>query len=64
MHESRGLGDVYKRQVLAVPPKCLEKALKSLRESGYPGFPMGNVVKGDGGVVYDHPPEGYPTGLR
>ena len=50
--------------VLAVPPKCLEKALKSLRESGYPGFPMGNVVKGDGGVAYDHPPEGYPTGLR
>lgn len=50
--------------VLAVPPKCLEKVLCSLRESGYPGFPMGNVVKGGQGVVYDHPPEGFPTGLR
>lgn len=50
--------------VLAVPPKCLEKVLTSLRESGYPGFPMGNVVKGNEGVVYDHPPEGFPTGLR
>jgi phosphoribosylformylglycinamidine cyclo-ligase len=50
--------------VLVVAPKYLEKLLKSLRESGSPGFPMGNVVTGDGGVVYDHPPEGYPTGLR
>jgi phosphoribosylformylglycinamidine cyclo-ligase len=29
-----------------------------------PGFPMGNVIAGDKGVEYDHPPDGYPTGLR
>lgn len=50
--------------VLVVSPKNLEKALKSLRESGFPGFPMGNVIKGEKGVEYDHPPEGFPTGLR
>jgi phosphoribosylformylglycinamidine cyclo-ligase len=50
--------------VLVVSPKNLEKVLKSLRESGFPGFPMGNVVKGEKGVEYDHPPEGFPTGLR
>jgi phosphoribosylformylglycinamidine cyclo-ligase len=50
--------------VLVVPSKQLEKVLRDLRESGCPGFPMGNVVKGDRGVEYDHPPEGYPTGLR
>jgi len=50
--------------VLVVSPKNLEKVLKSLRESGFPGFPMGNVIKGEKGVEYDHPPEGFPTGLR
>ncbi len=50
--------------VLIVAPKQLEKVLRSLRESGCPGFPMGNVVKGGKGVEYDHPPEGYPSGLR
>ncbi len=50
--------------VLVVPPKFLEKALRSLREAGCPGFPMGNVVKGERGVEYDHPPDGYPSGLR
>ncbi|MEJ2188506.1 MAG: phosphoribosylformylglycinamidine cyclo-ligase [Acidobacteriota bacterium] len=50
--------------VLVVSPKNLEKVLRSLRESGFPGFPMGNVVKGEKGVEYDHPPEGFPTGLR
>jgi phosphoribosylformylglycinamidine cyclo-ligase len=50
--------------VLVVPPKQLEKVLRSLRESGCSGFPMGNIVKGDSGVLYDHPPEGFPTGLR
>jgi hypothetical protein len=50
--------------VLVVPPKQLEKALRGLRESGCAGFPMGNIVKGESGVEYDHPPEGYPTGLR
>ena len=24
----------------------------------------GNVVKGESGVEYDHPPDGYPSGLR
>ena len=49
---------------LVVPPKYLEKLLRSLRESGCPGFPMGNIVKGESGVDYDHPPDGYPSGLR
>ncbi len=50
--------------ILVVAPKQLERVLSSLRESGFPGFPMGNVVKGQKGVEYDHPPEGFPTGLR
>jgi phosphoribosylformylglycinamidine cyclo-ligase len=50
--------------VLIVPPRKLEKALRLLREAGCPGFPMGNVVAGGPGVGYDHPPEGFPTGLR
>ena len=50
--------------ILAIPPKHLERALRSLRESGCTGFPMGNVVKGERGVEYDHPPAGYPSGLR
>jgi phosphoribosylformylglycinamidine cyclo-ligase len=50
--------------VLVVGPKQLDKVLRSLRESGCPGFPMGNIVKGRSGVEYDHPPEGFPSGLR
>ena len=50
--------------ILVVAPKHLEKVLKSLREAGCPGFPMGNVVQGEPGVEYDHPPDGYPSGLR
>ena len=50
--------------VLVVPPKQLEKVLRGLRESGCPGFPIGNIVKGASGVDYDHPPEGFPSGLR
>jgi len=50
--------------ILVVAPKFLEKILRRLRESGSPGFPMGNIVEGDAGVEYDHPPEGYPSGLR
>ena len=50
--------------ILVVPPKSLDKVLAGLRESGCPGFPMGNVVKGKSGVEYDHPPEGFPSGLR
>ena len=50
--------------ILAVAPKSLENVLASLRESGCPGFPMGNIDKGESGVEYDHPPEGFPSGLR
>jgi phosphoribosylformylglycinamidine cyclo-ligase len=50
--------------VLAVPSKQLETVLRGLRESGCAGFPMGNIVMGEAGVEYDHPPEGFPTGLR
>jgi phosphoribosylformylglycinamidine cyclo-ligase len=50
--------------VLIVPAKKLKRVLELLRESGCPGFPMGNIVKGEGGVAYDHPPEGFPSGLR
>ncbi len=49
--------------VLVVAPGRLEKVLRKLREAGEQGFPMGNVVAGSG-VTYDHPPAGYPTGLR
>ena len=50
--------------VLVVAPKQLDKVLRNLRDSGCPGFPMGNIVKGESGVEYDHPPEGFPSGLR
>jgi phosphoribosylformylglycinamidine cyclo-ligase len=50
--------------VLIVAPKHLEKVLSSLRDTGCPGFPMGNIVDGDSGVEYDHPPDGFPSGLR
>jgi phosphoribosylformylglycinamidine cyclo-ligase len=50
--------------VLVVAPKQLDKVLRKLRDSGCPGFPMGNIVKGESGVEYDHPPEGFPSGLR
>jgi phosphoribosylformylglycinamidine cyclo-ligase len=50
--------------VLVVPAKKLDKVLMGLRDRGCTGFPMGNVVKGETGVEYDHPPEGYPSGLR
>ncbi|HHQ48329.1 MAG TPA: phosphoribosylformylglycinamidine cyclo-ligase, partial [Acidobacteria bacterium] len=49
--------------VLIVDPKDLEAVLKILKKRGVPGFPMGNVIPGSG-VAYDHPPEGYPSGLR
>ncbi len=50
--------------ILAVPPKHLERVLRALREADCKGFPMGNIVKGERGVEYDHPPAGYPSGLR
>ncbi len=50
--------------VLVVAPKHLEDVLRRLREAGCAGFPMGNIVAGEPGVDYDHPPEGFPSGLR
>jgi len=50
--------------VLAVAPKQLERVLKTLRDRGCQGFPIGNVITGETGVDYDHPPEGYPSGIR
>jgi phosphoribosylformylglycinamidine cyclo-ligase len=50
--------------ILVVDPKQLKKVLKVLKEQGCPGFPMGNVVEGERGVEYDHPPNGFPTGIR
>ena len=49
--------------VLVVSPKEIAGVLGKLRDGGCAGFPMGNIVHG-GGVSYDHPPAGYPTGLR
>ncbi|RLE23881.1 MAG: phosphoribosylformylglycinamidine cyclo-ligase [Acidobacteria bacterium] len=49
--------------VLIVRPEDLEGVLEHLRGAGCPGFPMGHIVKGERGVEYDLPPEGYPTGL-
>ncbi len=50
--------------VLIVEAKHLDRVLKKLRETGCPGFPMGNIVEGEQGVDYDHPPDGYPSGMR
>jgi phosphoribosylformylglycinamidine cyclo-ligase len=50
--------------VLVVPPKRLARVLKVLKKNGCPAFPMGNVIEGESGVEYDHPPEGFPSGLR
>jgi len=50
--------------VLIVPAKKLAKVLERLRSAGCAGFPMGNIVPGDRGVEYDHPPVGFPSGVR
>jgi phosphoribosylformylglycinamidine cyclo-ligase len=50
--------------VLVVGPERLARVLELLRAGGCPGFPMGNVVEGDGPVEFDHPPEGFPSGIR
>lgn len=50
--------------VLIVRPKELEGVLKHLRCADCPGFVMGRIVKGERGVEYDHPPEGFPTSVR
>jgi phosphoribosylformylglycinamidine cyclo-ligase len=50
--------------VLVVAPKHLERVLVVVREAGCGGFPIGNVIVGERGVEYDHPPAGYPSGLR
>jgi phosphoribosylformylglycinamidine cyclo-ligase len=50
--------------VLVVAPADLGRVLACLREREQPGFPMGNLVAGPTGVEYDHPPPGYPSGIR
>ncbi len=50
--------------VLVVPAKRLDEVLRRLREDGCPGFPMGRVAEGERRVRYDHPPDGYPSGVR
>lgn len=50
--------------VLIVAPRRLGTVLERLRKAGCPGFPMGNVIEGERGVEYDHPPDGYPSGWR
>jgi phosphoribosylformylglycinamidine cyclo-ligase len=50
--------------ILVVSPKHLGGVLEALRAEGCPGFPMGNIVEGDRAVHYDHPPDGYPSGIR
>jgi phosphoribosylformylglycinamidine cyclo-ligase len=50
--------------VLVVAPERLARVLELLRSEGCPGFPMGNVVEGGGPVEFDHPPEGFPSGIR
>ncbi len=49
--------------VLIVSPKELEGVLGHLRGVDCPGFVMGRIDKGERGVEYDHPPEGFPTGM-
>ncbi len=50
--------------VLVVPVKSLGKVLASLADDGVRAFAMGNVVAGERGVGFDHPPDGYPSGMR
>jgi len=50
--------------ILVVAPKHLGHVLEALRATGCPGFPMGNIVEGVREVRYDHPPTGYPSGIR
>jgi phosphoribosylformylglycinamidine cyclo-ligase len=50
--------------VLVLPAKQLSKTLKILKKNGCTGFPMGNIVAGEPCVEYDHPPAGFPSGLR
>ncbi len=49
--------------VLIVSPGELEGVLEHLRGTDCPGFVMGRIDKGERGVEYDHPPEGFPTGM-
>jgi phosphoribosylformylglycinamidine cyclo-ligase len=50
--------------VLLVPARQLAKVLASLADDGLRAFPMGTVVDGERGVELDHPPPGYPSGVR
>ena len=50
--------------VLMVPPGELGGVLAELAKRHCPGFTMGNVLEGARGVEYDHPPAGFPSGMR
>jgi phosphoribosylformylglycinamidine cyclo-ligase len=50
--------------VVVVAARELGRVLDALRQRDCTGFPMGNLVPGATGVDYDHPPAGYPSGLR
>ncbi len=50
--------------VLIVPAKALGKVLKALGKNDVKAFAMGNVVEGERGIELDHPPAGYPSGVR
>jgi phosphoribosylformylglycinamidine cyclo-ligase len=50
--------------ILVVAAKQLGQVLDLLRSRGCPGFPMGNIVEGEREVHFDHPPVGYPSGIR
>lgn len=49
--------------VVIVRLKALEDVLDHFRQNGCPGFVMGRITEGEKGVEYEHPPEGFPTGL-
>jgi phosphoribosylformylglycinamidine cyclo-ligase len=49
--------------ILVVAPEHLGEVLELTRKHGCPGSAIGTVVKRSG-VRYDHPPDGFPSGLR
>lgn len=49
---------------VVVDSRHLEAVLAHLRASGCPGSVIGTISEGERGVRYEHPPEGYPSGLR
>jgi len=50
--------------VLMVAPTDVEQVSRRLQAAGQKHFFIGNVVKGDGKVVYDFPPAGFPSWIQ